>query len=630
MVPKTKDLFKWAEFYTGLGFSVIPLREGKLPAIAWKEFQERRATKMELMKWFTGTGWGMAIVCGKVSGNLCRLDFDDPSDYSSGVCAKLPYPTFRSQRQGGGYGILLRSTTVVPTLPQKTFASYPKLEVRGEGSITVVPPTPGYEWLPQSMPESFAPLDVPLLLKSVFNFDLSNRDRLARSVEASAKDELSKLLRETETGERDNNLVKIASMLRARGLDLETSLDVMEKNFEEHWPHDGMSWDEARSTFESAFRRYAHEGVRFNGQVPVSKWADDEDDDEVIVRHLSEIRKKSDGDTVLIDKIVCAGELGNTVIAAPTKVGKTSLLLDLSITASRGEPVWGMLRVTKPLRIAYVDQERKADQILESIDLMAQVIGVADDANLIILTQKSGDFNIGHQKTLTRLYAALVKFRPDLIIIDGWAWFCQDPSDPDKVRQALSWLKKVRQELGCASIIVHHFKKTQYSSGRAVSEDPLDRIAGMKRLSDQAHTALTYLEIPGYDTFNLMAGKTNKSSWDPERMVIDYDHTTLTHRVVSADEGKELFDPDTYRELWGRESDESRLVKGMLNTIRHRNGWNQNQVAEALHVDKSQVSRWYSNRQSPSGEVMLRLKALYKKSKEIPFHAAKMPRKAAI
>jgi DNA-binding transcriptional regulator YiaG len=627
MTPTGRDLFKWADYYLSLGFSVIPIKEGKLPAVAWKEFQTRRPTRQELMKWFFGTGWGMAIVCGNVSGNLVRLDFDDPSDYSSGICAKLPYPTFRSQRQGGGYGVLFRSTSPIPLLPQKTFAGYPKLEARGEGGITVVPPTPGYEWLPSSPPDSIPTIDGPALLKDLFKFDLSNRDKLAKSVETSASDELSLLLQATTEGERSNNLVKIAGMLRARGIPLDTALQVMEHNFEEHWPHDGMDWDEAKRTFEGAFKRYEHEGVRFGkADSKADDWAEAEEDEEVIVKHLSQMTKKTEDETVLIDRIVCAGELGNTVIAAPTKEGKTSLLLDLAITASRGDPVWGSLRVMKPLRIAYVDQERKAEQALENIDRMKVVLGEPNDANLVVITQKSGDFNVGSQKTLVKLHQTLVAFRPDLIVIDGWAWFCQDPSDPDKVRQALSWLKKVRQELSCASIIVHHFKKAQYVSGNSISEDPLDRIAGMKRLSDQAHTALTYVQIPGYDCFNKLSGKTNKPSWDPEKMVIDYDADSLTHKVVSAEDGQDLFDADMYRELWGKESTESRRVKIMLNTIRNRNGWNQSQLAESLGVDKSQVSRWYSGRQNPSSEVMGRLASEYQKAKEKPLKSAKMPR----
>jgi len=633
MPGKDADLFRWADFYLGLGCSVIPLREGKLPAVQWKEFQEHKADRGQLMKWFAGdTGWGMAIVCGKVSGNLVRIDFDEPADYVE-LKSKMPIaPTFKSQRKGGGYGMLLRSTETVPLLPQNTFKDYPKLEVRGEGGITVVPPTPGYEWLGQFT--TIKETDVPAMLTRLFGFDLSKRGMLRDAVERTGGNELTALLKDTEQGERSNNLVKIAGMLRARGIDLETGLEVMEHNFEEHWPHDDMTWGEARDTFERAWKRYEHEGVRLTGggKPGGAAWADEEDDDEVVVQRLSEIKKKTEEETVLVEKVVCAGEMGNTVIAAPAKVGKTSLCLDMSITASRGDLVWGGLRVMKALRIAYIDQERKAGQILENKDIMTQVIGEPNDKNLIILTQKSGDFNIGHQKTLSRLYSTLKDFRPDLIILDGWAWFCQDPSDPDKVRKALSWLKKTRQSLDCASIIIHHFKKsqTQFGTSGANGEfiDMLDQIGGMKRLSDQAHTALVYVPINNYDTFNVLSGRTNKPSWDPPKTVIDYDHMTLTHKVITAEEGRELFDAETYRNLWGTSSAESRQVKGMINVIKLRFGLNQSELASKLGVTQSVVSKWYSGQQNPSKEIIKKLEELYVAAKQRPAKAAKMPRPA--
>ena len=623
--PKTNDLFRWAEYYLSLGCSVIPLREGKLPAVAWKEFQTRKATRVELMKWFTGSGWGMAIVCGKVSENLVRIDFDDPKDYEA-LKGRLPTdaPVFRSQRAGGGYGCLMRSAEPVPTLPQKTFKDRPKVEVRGEGSITVVPPTPGYTWLKfEQVPQ----LHVHRWLKDVLDFDLFNREQLAKSVGTSATDELQMMLRETGEGERSNNLTKIAGMLRARGLDLETAVVVMEHNFEEHWPHDGMDWDEAKRIFEGAFRRYEHEGVRVTGRKALDMANDEDEGEGVEVRLIEDIKPQS-ANPVLIDHLVLAGEAGNTVIAAPAKMGKTSVIEDACITATRGDLVWGMFTVARPLKIAYIDQERKFDQMKENQELMSTVIGQPAPGMLFLLTQKTGQFQIDHRKALEGLWDAIAKIRPDLVVIDGWGWFVgHKESDPDYVRPALAWTKKLRQEFNCATIIIHHFKKTQYASGREITEaDSLDRIAGLKRLVDQAQTALVYTSIVGYDTFNLLSGRTNRPAWDPPKIVIDYDHTTLTHRAIGAEEGRELFDPEMYRELWGKESTESRRIKGMMNIVRHRFGWTQTDMARELGVDKSQVSRWYSGRQNPNGDSMARLVELYRKAKEIPRSQGKMPK----
>jgi DNA-binding transcriptional regulator YiaG len=232
---------------------------------------------------------------------------------------------------------------------------------------------------------------------------------------------------------------------------------------------------------------------------------------------------------------------------------------------------------------------------------------------------------------MDNLRGRLEEFGPDLVVIDGWGWLVgHRESDPDYVKPALAWLKAIRQSLNCATIVIHHFKKAQFASRGEHGEvtDILDQIAGLKRLVDQAQTALVYVPIAGYDTFNLLDGRTNKPSWDPIKTVIDYDHTTLTHRAVSADEGAELFDPDTYRNLWGTASAESRQVKGMLNTIRNRFGFNQQELATRVGVDRTQISRWYSGRQNPSREAMEKLKALYREAKERPVKSAKMPRPA--
>ncbi len=637
-IPKEDaGLFAWADFYRSSGMSIIPLRElrpgekGKKPAIEWKEFQSRIATRKELGGWFINSGWGLAVVCGKVSGNLIRLDFDDPADFPK-LKDKLPEsPTFLSQRKGGGYGVLMKSTTPVPLLPQKTFKKYPKLEVRGEGGITVLPPTPGYSWVG---PMGDIPtVDVPKMLKDLLDFDLNNRQKLADSVDNSATDELANLLRETTEGERNNNLVRITGMLRARGIDLETALVVMEHNFEEHWPHEGMDWDEARQTFERAWKRYEHEGVRLTASPATDRpnW-EEEDDDRVRFMRLDEIEPPTDKD-VLVDHLVLAGESGNTLIAAPTKYGKTSLMMDAAVSMTQGKPVWGRLKVDMKLKVAFLDQERKFQQIRENQLLMACKIGEPDYSRLMLAVQETGQFDITHTKTLDTLYGKLAAFGPDVIVLDGWGWFVRhQASDSKLVMPAMAWLKKMRQSLDCATIIIHHFKKAPQSSGKLPDHyelvDGIDQIEGLKRLSDQAQTVILYTPIPNTDTFNLLEGRTNKPAWDPLKFVIDYDETTLTHRIVDAEEGRELFEPEMFRRLWAQTAS-TRRVKSMINMICNTTGLTRTQLAEKMGANKSQISKWYSGINTPSKEFMQKLEEEYARARQTPMKASKMPRPRA-
>ena len=78
--------------YGTQGFSVIPVRTdgSKAPAIQWKEFQEKRATKEQITDWFETSGAAIGIVTGSVSDNLLVIDFDhDAQEIFSLFCSDI-------------------------------------------------------------------------------------------------------------------------------------------------------------------------------------------------------------------------------------------------------------------------------------------------------------------------------------------------------------------------------------------------------------------------------------------------------------------------------------------------------------------------------------------------------------
>lgn len=632
-IPQYIEPFStWAEFYHRLGFCVIPLAQvtpTKKPLVKWGEYQKRRPSLETLDRWFldgTARGYvkGIAIVCGKVSGNIVRVDFDDPDDFDRVGGVFDGWPVFKSQRQGGGYGVLLKTTKPFPTIPQKTLSNYPKLEFRATGAITVLPPTPGYKWVSGPCVEGINNLhavNLQLLLKQVFKYD-TNAPKVNLVKAVVSGDVLTDLLQNTEVGERSNNLVRIASMLRARGIDSDSALQVMKLNFDQYWDKTDMSWDEAENTFQEAYHRYAYEGVRVTGLPPLT------DNVAPRARRVKFSQIKAGVSRELIHKLVMSGAEGNTVLAAPTKMGKTSLLLDACISASKGKPVWGTLEVARPLTIAFIDQELKYLQLKENQELMAPVVGYPDENRLQVLYHEDGQFRIDDPEGLEWLWNDLNNLKPDLVVLDGWGWFVNhQASKSELVMPALAWWKGVRQALNCATIMIHHYKKEQVRNNYE-SEwiDNLDMIEGLKRFSDQAQTSIGYTQIPHYDTYGLLKGRTNHSAWEPLQIVIDYDYTTLTHRVVNRDEGAELFDPDMYRKLWEVSTD-SRWLKGALNTIQNRLGLTQAELAKELGLPgHSQISKWRSGLREPSSDKAEKIRELYNKAKSIPMKQKQMPR----
>lgn len=88
----------------GRGLSVIPVPlpggrfDGKVPVIAWREFQERRATEVELRAWFS-TPVNIAIVTGAVSGCVV-IDADSP-EALTWIRRRLPYTPWQTKTSKG-------------------------------------------------------------------------------------------------------------------------------------------------------------------------------------------------------------------------------------------------------------------------------------------------------------------------------------------------------------------------------------------------------------------------------------------------------------------------------------------------------------------------------------------------
>jgi hypothetical protein len=138
-----------AEDYARRGFSVIPVKTDKTPAVrAWKNSQLKPASESEVADWFARTRrvGGVGIVLGEVSGHLYARDFDDPHAYEAWASVhpelSQSLPTVRTSR---GYHVYGRWKGVAT---QK----FDDGELRGGGAYVVAPPSQNavggvYEWL---------------------------------------------------------------------------------------------------------------------------------------------------------------------------------------------------------------------------------------------------------------------------------------------------------------------------------------------------------------------------------------------------------------------------------------------------------------------------------------------------
>lgn len=143
------------------GISVVPIRTDgtKQPSLSgWREYQKRRASEMELERWFYGRGPGVAFITGAISGNLEALDFDSPAIFDawlrrvqqdSALASLYEHISwgYLESTPAGGKHLLYRCDTVEGN---QKLASKPDgdkrktlIETRGEGGLIIVAPSRG-------------------------------------------------------------------------------------------------------------------------------------------------------------------------------------------------------------------------------------------------------------------------------------------------------------------------------------------------------------------------------------------------------------------------------------------------------------------------------------------------------
>lgn len=144
-----------AHAYAARGWSVIPMQpRGKRPLVAWREFQQRRATADVIDRWFQR--WpdaNVGIVTGRISG-LVVVDIDPRHGGPDSVVAlealhgALP-STVEALTGGGGRHLYYAHPG---RLVANRVALRPGVDVRGDGGCVVAPPSvhPSgrrYEWV---------------------------------------------------------------------------------------------------------------------------------------------------------------------------------------------------------------------------------------------------------------------------------------------------------------------------------------------------------------------------------------------------------------------------------------------------------------------------------------------------
>ena len=148
------------------GFCLVPPRQdgSKAPLGEWGKYQADRPTRRQVEIWY-GSNTGLGLVCGKVSGNLECLEFDDPAVYRSflelakstsldGLLDRIE-TGYLERSPSGGVHWLYRCPKISGNMKLARRPKWPAemvhaedrvktlIEIRGEGGYIIIAPSFG-------------------------------------------------------------------------------------------------------------------------------------------------------------------------------------------------------------------------------------------------------------------------------------------------------------------------------------------------------------------------------------------------------------------------------------------------------------------------------------------------------
>jgi KaiC/GvpD/RAD55 family RecA-like ATPase len=185
--------------------------------------------------------------------------------------------------------------------------------------------------------------------------------------------------------------------------------------------------------------------------------------------------------TLLEPALIVTG--GITVVAAPTKVGKTNLWLHVAWALTEGKALFGRFDVTRPTSVLMIQLELSEATMHKRLEILCDELAWSTAAQerfhlwsgrALLIDRRDGP------KKILDIIEALPE-RPDVVILDSYnAAVAGDPDKSAEARRALHALRTVQEATGVAWCVTAEIRKMP-STGRARLE--LDDLKGSNELA---------------------------------------------------------------------------------------------------------------------------------------------------
>lgn len=511
------DALSAALSYAACGWAVsIVERGGKAPIGRLMPHGHLSASKDPdaIASWFTECpNDSVAVATGEISG-LFALD----ADAQAGGLATLaqlaeehgPLPKTPTVHTGGGGLHLYFRWPAGVRVKNGSLAGLPGLEVKGNGSGVVAPPSVHksgvrYAWNPELGP------DIPLAEPPAW---------LLKAVKQDGQRRASPVGKCIPGGERNATLASLAGSMRDRGMSEGAICAAL--NVENEARCDPPLSERDVETIAKSIGRYAP-------AVAVEAGAASEP---FTAENLSDVLDAKDEplDAVIgdgADGAILTSD-GKGFVAGPTGVGKTNAALRLSRNLAESSPFLGY-PVPEPQRVLYLALEgsrRAFRRRLRKVWAGASADAIAR-FHLAHVT-----LNLAEESDLDRLDDLLYRVKPEVLIIDplrnAHPW---DENLSHEMARLTAILDGLINRHHCALVLCHHDRKrppfTRHDSGT-------DRVRGSTALTGWLTFCLSIDREPGNakDRLVLVWTKTRDAEEALDPLVVDFCRDTLDFAIV--------------------------------------------------------------------------------------------------
>lgn len=217
-----------------------------------------------------------------------------------------------------------------------------------------------------------------------------------------------------------------------------------------------------------------------------------------------------------------------TMLMADPGVGKSVIATQLALSLVTGEYLFGVLPVTKPVCVCYLQLEGSYFSAIQRLRLMRQHLAITPEVAERLYWDRLEMLNVINSQHLHELVKRIESWgRPSVIIFDPIYRTVMGGLSKDEVASAFCAVSDFfMQHFGCANILVHHTHRSHYINGERIEE--ADPFYGSQWL--KAHVGVSYLISPMNPERSrvVLECKKNRDLDVLPRIVLDFDPHTYT------------------------------------------------------------------------------------------------------